>query len=252
MLSTLHSSGLLAICILLVAGCDKDNGATGPAEIQLEMRVLLQAAYSEVTNNMIATLDVPLRHPYDSVGYNGTETLDTVNADIIDWVLVTVYDADMENIVHQEACVLRASGAVLSVDSSWIRFPVAASEYLITVHHRNHLDIRTLEPVRPAGGIMAVNFAARPGLARYPFDNGLYGMISGDVNGDQKIVFGSTADSDNLSMLFLIGGSYDVLQGYTRADVNFDGIGKYLGDNSDRIYLSSTVAVFDDVPGDGD
>ncbi|MEM9990330.1 MAG: hypothetical protein AAF738_01135 [Bacteroidota bacterium] len=88
---------------------------------------------------------IPLQQPYHSLEHTGTETLSSIPANMVDWVLVKLHDTGNTRL-YTRAALLLNDGRVVDLDgSSAVVFEdVIADDYHVSVHHRNHLGIMTL------------------------------------------------------------------------------------------------------------
>ena len=72
--------------------------------------------------------------------------------------------------------------------------------------------------------------------------DGVFAMISGDVNGDNLVKYNGS-NSDKNAILSAVGSltPNNVIPGYNRYDVNMDGWVKYNGSNNDKNAVLSIV-----------
>ncbi len=116
----------------------------------IRAKAFLQGPY--VGANMATALEtngiIPLTQPYTTAPFNyaGTESVTSIPANVVDWVLLQVRDpADNTNVLAERACFLRNDGELLDLDGSvGVRFPnLSVTSGFVSVKHRNHLGVMT-------------------------------------------------------------------------------------------------------------
>lgn len=200
----------------------------------LNLTVALDGAYSTTTKNMSRYLSqlnqIPAYQPYASVPWNFSGDTLVTNTEIItqisgsagfavDWVLVELRDKNNpSNIVSRKAGILRQNGSIIDPAGSSLTFEVPSDQYYISVKHRNHLMIRSTNPVSlTAGSTTNYNFTtAGNSIGAKLLDSSpvVWGMIAGDVDGN-----GQVQNSDNEDFIDLQIGQ----TGYINADIDMDG-----------------------------
>ncbi len=89
---------------------------------------------------------IPLQQPFNTAPWNyaGTETLASIPADMVDWVLIHTRDAN-GNITGTQAALLYKNGDIRTVNESRvIKFALPSTEAKhISVHHKSHLAVVT-------------------------------------------------------------------------------------------------------------
>lgn len=118
----------------------------------LELKVFLQGAYlSENVMFASAEYSLPKIQPFsaDSWNYQGIETVNHFNPDVVDWVLVELLDSQNQTaIVSRRAGLLLINGEIKDLDAiSPLTFPVNPNKYYIKINHRNHLQVISSEPI---------------------------------------------------------------------------------------------------------
>jgi len=123
-----------------------------PINDKLHIKVLLEGAYDSATNTMHTQLNegtyLPNNQPYSAMPweYNGTETLNDLGANTVDWLLVEAQNPTNQAVLERTAVLLQKDGSVISSDGT-----VGASfyslnpsdTYAIVLRHRNHLAVKT-------------------------------------------------------------------------------------------------------------
>ena len=134
-----------------------------------------------------------------------------------DWVLVELRD-NPTNIISKKAGIIRQNGSIVDPTGSPLTFEVQSDQYYISVRHRNHLMLRSTNPVSLTAGITtnynlttAGNSVGAKHLDTSPV---VWGMIAGDVNGNGQI-----QNNDNEDFIDLQIGQ----TGYRNADIDMDG-----------------------------
>ena len=141
----------------------------------------------------------------------------TGNDAIVDWILVELRDKTSNTtVVLQQAALLQRDGDIVALDGTPFAIQnLAADDYYIAVHHRNHLPVMTLNTVSLSSSTSTVDFTT---IATYGIDaqkdiGGLNALWSGDADasgavnaGDRSIAWNTRNQS-----------------GYRAADFNLDG-----------------------------
>jgi hypothetical protein len=98
--------------------------------------------------------NIPLTQPYTGApyNYNGGESITTVPAEMVDWVLVQASNdpnnTSNSDIVATKAAILLTNGSIVNTDGSTLSFSgLSGNNYYFIVRHRNHLAIVTPTPV---------------------------------------------------------------------------------------------------------
>ncbi len=119
------------------------------APLAIRPKVYLQGAYNgaDMNTNLQNNSLLPLAQPYAGV-YSGTESVVSIPADVVDWVLVQLRNPST-TVIAERAAFLKKDGNVVDLDgSSAVSFPnVAAGNYYVAIKHRNHLGVMTNMPV---------------------------------------------------------------------------------------------------------
>jgi len=206
----------------------------------LNVKVFLEGAYAgnnQMQTTLIQMEDFPLEQPFNRVPWNyfGNEFIESIpNAQIVDWVLLDIRDAETpaaaspETSIGRFAGFLLKNGNIVATDGeSLISFSSLIQYQLyVAVYHRNHISIMSKWE-------MAFNNQTK--TYSYNFTNGenafgenalknldvnLFGMHSGDGNADGIVDVG---DYD-------IWRSKAGMSGYLQGDFNLDGE----ADNQDK------------------
>jgi len=89
---------------------------------------------------------LPMQQPFDEVPYfyAGSETVETLPNDVVDWVLLQIRDGrDMTTILQTKAVLIKKDGLLVDIEGSeLISFDgLSNGDYYIAVFHRSHLPI---------------------------------------------------------------------------------------------------------------
>jgi hypothetical protein len=166
---------------------------------------------------------IPRMQPYNVApwSYVGSESVATVPADVVDWVLVELRSGTAANTkVAARAAFLKSDGAIVDLDgTSALGFPgLAPGPYYIVLRHRNHLGAMTSAPVLLSA--VSAQYDLTTGLDRYyggqakALTDGVYGLFAGDVTGNGAIVLAQELTAVRANNL---------RQRYDPADVNMNG-----------------------------
>ncbi len=203
--------------------------------VETNISLWLEGPYNPLSNTMqVGTqyLNVlPTEQPYnDSIwNYNGTESIDAIDVNMVDWVLVSLRrDSSANSEVFKAAALLYNDGSINFLETHEPPDSLIGESFYIVVEHRNHLVVMSHQAI-PIQLITLTN-GEQYGLINYDFrqqdsyhtstsigqkqlPNGLWASITGDMNRDRDI------NGDDNGIRFSEFGLY--LQ-YLRGDVNMD------------------------------
>ncbi len=197
--------------------------------LTLDINVFLQGAFNG--SNMSTGLNpdnIPTTQPYNVPpwNYQGTEVVDTIPPDVVDWVLVELRDAPQaslatsETVIDRKAAFLKNDGRITDANgNAYLSFnDSVVFSLFVVVLHRNHLAVMSAVPLTSTAGIYTYDFRMPEGQA-YGTDaqknlgDGIFGMFAGDADAD-----GMIDAADRLMWVTEAG-----IQGYAPADLNLDG-----------------------------
>ncbi len=203
-------------------------------KIRLKVRVFLQGAFESLLMNTGINGILPVHQPFDTdpsaiCYYEGMESVDAIpNENIVDWMLVELYDAaDVESVdqnkpVARQAVFLRNDSYLVALDgfSTPVFFNRIVQQPFIRVLHRNHLPLLSAQPLVHAGATSFYDFtdAADKALGgekvQVELAPGIWGPATGDANADGQV---NNKDKDNI--WFLQNGQ----NGYFTGDFDMNG-----------------------------
>ncbi len=187
-----------------------------PDEVVVKVRNLLKAnvlvdlegSYNQSAGLMNTSLSsvLPLTPPFQSAPWNypGTESVASVPENVVDWVLVQLRQATApelatsSTILAQRAAFLKSDGSIVDLDGvSTLNFGNytvgSGSNVYVALYQRNHLSVLSASGMILQNGIYSYDFTtsidqAYGGAAGYKqIAPGIFGMVSGDVDGDGSI-----------------------------------------------------------------
>ena len=217
---------------------------------------------------------IPLNQPYGNieysdVAYTGTETTtNTVlavsgNNAIVDWVVVELRDAtNPATINYRQAALIQRDGDIVQTDGvsplSFCNLP--ASQYYVSVRHRNHLGVMTATAIALGANTLvdfslsttatwkSPNVGITSAYPQAPNVNGVYAMWSGNASIDKSVkAQGSNNDQSAIVQSVwndpgntAISNIYSVNK-YLRSDINMNGVTKMQGTFNDVDYLYNVI-----------
>lgn len=230
---------------------DNDGDTRSLDHATNNLRVFLGGAYDAATGLMKTGLNdtnvIPLTEPYTALGYTLTgganstiasSILNPTGVDaIVDWVVVELRSAtNSGTVIASRPALVQVDGDVVGLDGTTAIFnSFSAGTYFVVVHHRNHLSVMTAAAMDITA---AVDLTIEPlyGINAGKTVNGVRVLWWGDTTGDRTVRYtGSGNDRDPI--LSAVGSSTpsnQVLNTYSRLDVNMDGIIRYTGSGNDR------------------
>ncbi|MEM9917264.1 MAG: hypothetical protein AAF990_04170 [Bacteroidota bacterium] len=209
-------------------------------KIQVAAKVLLQGPYDGgsglLRDNLRDMGLIPLSEPYTALGFThvgegGGEAIDasiltaTGNDAIVDWVFLELRDKQKaDSVLATRSALLQADGDIVDVDGlSAVGFSnLVADDYYLAVRHRNHLGIRSANPL-PLGSDIGTlvdftNTAFATFGNRSQVDlSGVLALYSGNANQDGQV----NAVDKNAYWRPQNGQPFDYL--IFTADFNLDG-----------------------------
>ena len=217
---------------LYVLGDPNGGGSGTPGVVSVNLKIMLEGAYTGAGVMNTSLTDVlPLQHPYNVAPYNytGTESLATIPANMVDWVLVEARSGNPSTTgirttttVETKVGILLSNGKIVATDGvSPIDFTTLnnGSDYYFCVRHRNHMDVLTSDPQCASGNVTFdfTNAVAKAfGSNQMKLSNdGKAMMYAGDYDVDGDI---QNLDFDLWSL------TPAVLETYDYTDGNLDGI----------------------------
>lgn len=295
---TRSRSGVTSTGVFAVADLAQVNAA------KLSLRVFLQGPYSGgVMNDLLRQRNgIPITQPYSSamnviftrVGvYDGSATVnETVpsssvfdvtgtNADIVDWVYISLQDGTTPATKLQtRAALIQRDGNIVEYDPTSatfgpVKMPIDADgNYHLVVSHRNHLGVRTSTAQLLQDNVTALyDFTTAqskayqdPAIAALapPNNNaamkdlgGVFGLWAGNANSNTTVrTSGSLGINDYLNLINTqLGGSAGTVLGtaaapvYNNADLNLDGVVRASGGLAINDYLVLVNTVLGGIAG---
>lgn len=207
---------------------DNSNGTPDDCEpVEVSIKVMLEGAYDASTGLMRTNLSslglIPLNHPYNVApyNYNGSEYINSLPANMVDWILVTARTGlTNASDIETKVGLLLENGDIVSTDGvSPLVFDLDVGDnYHFVVRHRNHLDIMTAN-MTDRNIQMNYDFTTAINMAGGPFQQGLLsngkvGMFAGDINQDLTI---------QITDISFWLANPAVLNTYNNVDLNLDG-----------------------------
>jgi hypothetical protein len=206
----------------------------------LSLKAILEGPYNNGAGGMNTTLNstglLPLHQPYDANPqaqwyYTGTDSVQTIpGAQVVDWVLVQIRDAATAaqatpaTIRETKPAFLLSDGSIVDLNGSpKLLFKEEVTQTMfVCVFHRNHAGLMTSTAVPQSGAGAGVwDFTTGPDKVYGGIPGNdqlsptLWGMITGDGNGDGQI---NNKDKNDVIPLQL-GQT-----GYKDCDFNLDGL----------------------------
>ena len=214
---------------------------------------------------------IPATEPYTASPYNKTavggssgETISNAilnvsgsNA-IADWVLVELRNALTNSIVvaNKRALIQRDGDIVSNTDgTSPVYFPtVANGNYYVSIKHRNHLGVMSLNAISFSGcSTSSIDFSTSNAVYTSPTANlpqrkqigAVYTLWSGDANNNKNVKYNGLSN-DKQGLIYTIGISTpnNTVSGVYRVeDVNMDGKIRYANTDNDKSVILNNVGV---------
>lgn len=241
-----------------IAACNQAGNT-----ITFKGKVMLQGAYNSSTGSMSNDLNTTgvlqsyaASQPYHNAtfNYSGTESVGTgffaAHPDIVDWVLIELRDANAPaTIVATRAAFVTQDGSLVETDGSShaIAFQnIANNYYHVVIKHRNHLAIRTADPVDFINGYGEFDFTTA-NFKSFKNQNytstvqmgNVWLMRGGNTKGSTVVKYTGPGNDQNQILNIRLGGSLSLIVNnvYAAEDVNMNGNIKWSGPGNDQNFL---------------
>ena len=220
---------------------------------ELDLKAFLEGPFQ--TSSMNADLSglssFPLDQPYATTpwNYTGSESVLSVPATVVDWVLIELRDApnataaNASTAIARQAALIMQNGNIRALDGTSLPlFDVAINNQLfVVIYHRNHLPVMSSGALNNIGGIYSYDFTTSMGQAfganaQVDLGAGYFGLIAGDANADGQI---------NLTDRTNERESKAGLNGYFNGDLNLNGESNNVDKNA--LWMKNS-GLFDQVP----
>jgi hypothetical protein len=242
-------SGITTLSAFAVG--DLESPMAIPVDIRLDVFALLEGPFSGV--NMAIDLNsggvIPLNQPYNVAPWNyaGTESVASIPANVVDWVLVEIRDAASAasatsgTMIGRKAAFILNNGQIVDLDGSSL--PVftgsVTNNLYVVVWHRNHINMMSSSALAKVGTNYPYDFTDAQNKAylngQKNLGGGNFGMFAG--NGQPN----NTVNSNDKTNVWAIQAG---TSGYLMGDFNMDGSVENQ-DKNDKWYwnvgISSTV-----------
>ncbi|RLD52037.1 MAG: hypothetical protein DRJ05_17805 [Bacteroidetes bacterium] len=226
---TLTRSGITSLSAFAVG--DVNSPMVIQLVLTIDLTAFLEGPFDLTDMNMgLNTAGVlPLAQPFNTApwNYNGTETVATIPANTVDWVLIEIRDAadaasaTPATVIERQAAFVLNDGQIVGLDGSDALQSVATiiNNLFVVIYHRNHFSVLSASALTESGGVYPYNFTTGEAQA-YGGANGhkeiatnIWGMVAGDANADGDI---NVADKS-------IWENQAGTQGYKSTDFDLDG-----------------------------
>jgi hypothetical protein len=217
-------------------------------------------------NGLIPTTEPYTASPYNKTAVGGTSGETVSNAilnvsgsnAIVDWVFIELRDAASNGavIANKRALIQRDGDIVSSTDgTSPVYFPtVANGNYYVSIKHRNHLGVMSLNAISFSGcSTSSIDFTTSNAVYTSPTANlpqrkqigAVYTLWSGDANNNKNVKYNGLSN-DKQGLIYTIGISTpnNTVSGVYRVeDVNMDGKIRYTNTDNDKSVILNNVGV---------
>jgi len=230
-------------------GMDATFTVSSPPGFAFNLKIFLEGPFNGT--GMSTTLFdkgfIPLDQPYGPAlpyygnnnpvwYYSGTETVESLPAGIVDWIMVEFRDAPngasatSAAAFARKALFLKSDGAIVALNGSGsptVNVNVTQGLFAV-VFHRNHLAVMNATPIPGAGGVYNFDFTASSAnfyggsAGCKELMPGVWGMIASDGNADNLINVSdkSVVWSAETGMSGYLGGDYSAEAESDNSDKN--------------------------------
>lgn len=206
--------------------------AVAPSTATVAATAFIEGAYNGTNLNTTLNTSIPTAQPYSTNGHVGAETVGSIPANAVDWVLVELREASSaaaalsSTRVGSAAGFLMNDGTIKATDGT-SNLTVSLSgnsgaDFYVVIYHRNHLPIMSANAISESSSVYTIDFTSASanthqgttGLAS--LSGGKFAMIAGDANGDGSV------NATDITLWKVENGdafSYSI----TSSDFNLDG-----------------------------
>ncbi|GAB5556024.1 MAG: hypothetical protein SchgKO_02370 [Schleiferiaceae bacterium] len=203
--------------------------------VELDLAVAFNGPLDEDTGLMTTDLNsggyLPLAQPFNNlpIPYTGTETVVSIPANVSDWVMVELYDAQTEgdmtlaNRVYRGAFFVLNDGSIVDMDGSSNPVVLAnrGGQLRPLIRHRNHLPVVSADTLSNSGDIHAYDFKTSGGASISPTIT--VGSIE-VVPGGRVVLMSNSQSIDADDYTQVLANRTTTAPGYSLFDVTWDGI----------------------------
>ncbi len=246
------------------------------SKLMVAPKVFLQGALLGNTNALMrddlrAASLLPTTSPYadgltcDASVFNtggGNTKINLSENDIVDWIWLELRDEnDNTSIITATSALLQRDGDVVAVDGvSNLDFLIPYKNYYVSLKHRNHLGVMTMNTIALNGTATPINFtdATTPitfgtdAQTTFGMPINTLGMWAGDANGDGQLNYlGAASEIPAIrSQVFndpnnsVFGGppiGTFPSAGYHLTDINMDGNTVFSGVTTDVLIIRNNI-----------
>ncbi|MBK8829137.1 MAG: hypothetical protein IPO26_21370 [Saprospiraceae bacterium] len=204
---------------------------------------------------------IPRLTPYTAAPFNAPSvTATSIPATATDWILVEVRDAsNAATIISQTSAFILNDGNIVNIDGSALKLKNAVPNGHIALRHRNHLAIRTANPMDLVNPPMLKDFSAgtseaytNPSYPNAPYLNAnmkqigsYFAMWGGNANNQNEQIDYNGGSNDKTKILQKVGLTTpnNIVTGYHIEDVNLSGSVEYNGGGNDKTYILQQVGL---------
>lgn len=203
-------------------GMDATFTVSAPPGFAFNLKIFLEGPYngSGMNTSLADKGFMPLDQPFSpalpyygnnnpSWYYAGTEAVESLPTEIVDWVMVELRDAPNgmsatgATMIDRQALFLRSDGMIVALNGSSVPTTnVNVTQGLFAViYHRNHLAVMNANPIAGLGGTYTLDFTTGAGnfyggaAGCTELSPGIWGMTASDGNADNMV---DIADKNNV------------------------------------------------------
>jgi hypothetical protein len=238
--------------------------------VVVDLKVILAGAYmgSAMSTDLNDANLLPLTQPYDSVPfywhYTGSESVDSIPDDVVDWIEVEVRQttgspssAIEDSVIGRRAGFLLSDGTITDIDGiSELRLKYVKAEHNLyaVIEHRNHLGIMNALPLTISSEVYTYDYttsqskayqdpAITGNTAMANLGGGKFGLWAGNAYPDFTVKYdGSNNDREEILNKVGFYTPSNIIQVYHRADVDMNSWVKYMGTGNDKVFIYNVLS----------
>ncbi len=165
------------------------------SNVLVEVKVFLEGPYNQGTGQMRTDLNTGGYIPKTSPYTEDPRTVESIPADVVDWVLVQLRQIPDGQALASQSAFLRKDGCIVADDGTTpkIRMKAVEGTYYIVIDHRNHLAVMSANSIALYGiSSMCYDFTTSEskfyknwGISQVK--SNVWGMVTGDTDNSGSV-----------------------------------------------------------------
>jgi len=163
------------------------------SSVKVKAKIFLQGPYisGTMSTKLYSSSLIPKTQPYNVSpwNYKGSETVTTIPANVVDWILVELRsETSPSTVLKRKAAFIKADGSLVSLsgEAGLVFDTLLSGKYFVALKHRNHLPVMTAKAVYLSDTTSVYDFTKlNSAYGTDPMANlgsNIFGSYAGDSN----------------------------------------------------------------------